>query len=182
MLFHFDPDPGPECPDIVRAIVEIPKESSNKYEYDPTLGLFKLSRTLYSPMHYPGDYGFIPGTIAEDRDPLDVLVLVASPSFTGCLFYVRPIGVLEMLDSGEHDDKILAVPVHDPRQNEVRSVDDVSSHVRREIEYFFHIYKELENKVTKIIGWHGPGPAHKVILESRARYLAAQPAVDVAAG
>ncbi|MGH9665607.1 MAG: inorganic diphosphatase, partial [Bryobacteraceae bacterium] len=98
MFYQFAPDPGPDCPRVVRTVVEIPKEASNKYEFDPALGLFKLSRTLYSPMHYPGDYGFIPGTIAEDRDPLDVLVLVASPSFTGCLFYVRPIGVLDLMD------------------------------------------------------------------------------------
>ena len=171
MFYDFEPDPGPDCPRVVRAIIEIPKESSNKYEFDSGLGLFKLSRTLYSPMHYPGDYGFIPGTIAEDRDPLDVLVLVASPSFTGCLFYVRPLGVLDMLDGEEHDHKILAVSVHDPRQNEILSVDNVSTHVRREIEHFFGIYKELENKVTNIKGWHGIDTAQQLIRESHERYL-----------
>ena len=172
MFYQFAPDPGPDCPRVVRTVVEIPKEASNKYEFDPALGLFKLSRTLYSPMHYPGDYGFIPGTIAEDRDPLDVLVLVASPSFTGCLFYVRPIGVLDLMDGGDHDHKILAVSIHDPRQNEVLSTGDVSTHVRREIEHFFAIYKELENKTTQIKGWHGVDAAQQVIRESRERYLA----------
>ena len=84
-----DPDPGPETPEIVRMIVEIPRDSSNKYEFDWNLKLFKLARTLYSPLHYPGDYGFIPGTIAEDNEPLDIICLVTSPSFTGCLTYVR---------------------------------------------------------------------------------------------
>lgn len=171
MFYHFTPDPGPDCPRIVRTVVEIPKEASNKYEFDATLGLFKLSRTLYSPMHYPGDYGFIPGTIAEDRDPLDVLVLVQSPSFTGCLFYVRPIGVLDLMDGEDHDHKILAVSIHDPRQNEILSIDDVSTHVRREIEHFFGIYKELENKKTWVKGWHGADEAQRVILDSRERYL-----------
>ena len=179
MFYQFPPDPGPDCPRIVRAVVEIPKEASNKYEFDPSLGLFKLSRALYSPMHYPGDYGFIPGTIAEDRDPLDVLMLVASPSFTGCLFYVRPIGVLDLMDGEDHDHKILAVPVHDPRQKEVQAVGDVSSHVRREIEHFFGIYKELENKTTVIQGWHGIDAAQQVIVESRDRYLMAQSPQEV---
>ena len=87
-------DPGPECPEIVRMIVEIPKNSGNKYEYDRALGVFRLDRTLYSPMHYPGDYGFIPGTLAEDGDPMDVLTLVDQPSFPGCLIEVRPVAVL----------------------------------------------------------------------------------------
>ena len=87
----YDLDPGPDSPEIVRMIVEIPKGSTNKYEYDGELEMFRLDRALYSPMHYPGDYGFIPGTLAEDNDPLDVLVLVNDPSFTGCLIEVRPV-------------------------------------------------------------------------------------------
>ena len=98
MFFEIEPDPGPETPHIVRMVVEIPRDSSNKYEYDASLRLFKLSRTLYSPLHYPGDYGFIPGTVAEDHEPLDILCLVTSPSFTGCLTYVRPLAVLDMID------------------------------------------------------------------------------------
>jgi inorganic pyrophosphatase len=87
----YDIDPGPDCPEVVRAFIEIPKNSTNKYEYDGSLGVFRLDRALYSPMHYPGDYGFIPGTLAEDDDPLDVIVLVDKPSFTGCLMEVRPV-------------------------------------------------------------------------------------------
>ena len=92
----YDLDPGPESPELVRMIVEIPMGSANKVEYDGELGLFRLDRALYSPMHYPGDYGFIPGTLAEDRDPLDVLTLVSQASFTGCLIEVRPVGVLNL--------------------------------------------------------------------------------------
>src|SRR5579872_450769 len=115
MQIEFPQDPGANCPDIVRMVVEIPKFSSNKYEYDPTLKVFKLSRALYSPMHYPGDYGFVPGTIAEDNDPLDILTLVAVPSFPGCLYDVRPLGVLDLIDEDQCDHKILAVPVREPR-------------------------------------------------------------------
>src|ERR1700747_1740952 len=96
------------CPEVVRMIVEIPKKSGNKYEYDAALGVFRLDRALYSPMHYPGDYGFIPGTRAEDGDPLDVLALVEEPSFAGCLIAVRPLGLLDMIDQNEPDQKILA--------------------------------------------------------------------------
>ena len=94
-------DPGEDCPEIVRMIVEIPKNSANKYEYDGKLGVFRLDRALYSPMHYPGDYGFIPGTLAEDDDPLDVLALVDEPSYPGVLIAVRPVGMLEMVDEEE---------------------------------------------------------------------------------
>ena len=103
-------DPGPDCPELVRMIVEIPKNSRNKYEYDASLDVFRLDRALYSPMHYPGDYGFIPGTLASDGDPMDVLVMVEEPSFAGCLIVVRPVGVLKMIDQQEQDQKILAVP------------------------------------------------------------------------
>lgn len=152
-------------------IVEIPRGSVNKYEYDGNLGVFRLDRSLYSPMHYPGDYGFIPGTLAEDKDPLDVLVLVSEPSFTGCLIEVRPVGVLNMVDSAENDQKIIAVPTRDPRYDQVHTMDQVFSHVRRELEHFFSIYKELEGRVATTQGWGGPREARRCILESRQRYL-----------
>src|SRR5438552_14124432 len=119
----YDIDPGPDCPEIVRMIVEIPKNSGNKYEYDGKLGVFRLDRALYSPMHYPGDYGFIPGTRSEDGDPLDVLVMVDEPSFPGVMISVRPLGMLEMLDQDEADQKILAVPVRNPRFDSVHSIE-----------------------------------------------------------
>ena len=171
MHSFYDIDPGPDCPELVRMIVEIPKNSTNKYEYDGKLGVFRLDRSLYSPMHYPGDYGFIPGTLAEDNDPLDVLVLVQEPSFTGCLIEVRPVGILNMVDSEEGDQKVLAVPTRNPRYDQIHTMDQIFSHVRREIEHFFTIYKELEGRHTRMEGWGGPREARKAILDSRARYL-----------
>lgn len=167
----YDLDPGPECPEIVRMIVEIPKNSSNKYEYDADLGVFRLDRALYSPLHYPGDYGFVPGTLANDGDPLDVLTLMSEPSFTGCMIEVRPLGVLDMVDGADADSKILAVPKRNPRYEQIHTIDQVWPHLRREIEHFFTIYKELEGKQTQILGWRGPIDVRKLILESRQAYL-----------
>ena len=155
-------------------IVEIPKNSANKYEYDSALGVFRLDRALYSPMHYPGDYGFIPGTLAEDHDPLDVLVLVQEPSFPGCLIEVRPVGILNMVDQSERDQKIIAVPRKDPRYDQVHTMDQIFSHVKRELEHFFSIYKELEGRVTRMEGWGGPHDARKAIIDSRRAYLERQ--------
>lgn len=152
-------------------IVEIPKNTSNKYEYDGKLGVFRLDRALYSPMHYPGDYGFIPGTLAQDGDPMDVLTLVQEPSFTGCLIEVRPVAILNMVDEEEGDQKILAVPNRNPRYDQIHTLDQIFPHVRREIEHFFTIYKELESKTTRMEGWGGPKEARKAVLESRKAYL-----------
>lgn len=152
-------------------IVEIPKNSRNKYEYDASLDVFRLDRVLYSPMHYPGDYGFIPGTLASDGDPMDVLVMVEEPSFAGCLIVVRPVGVLNMIDQQEQDQKILAVPNRNPRYDEIHTIDQIFPHVRREIEHFFTIYKELEERVTQTQGWDGLREARKVIVDSRNAYL-----------
>lgn len=171
VMILYDIDPGPECPEVVRSIIEIPQNSANKYEYDGSLGVFRMDRALYSPMHYPGDYGFIPGTLAPDNDPLDVLVLVQQPSFPGCMIEVRPVGILNMVDSDEADQKVLAVPTRNPRYDQIHTMDQIFSHVKREIEHFFTIYKELEGKVTKMEGWGGPREARKAIVEARKRYL-----------
>ena len=171
----YDLEPGPDAPEIVRMIVEIPKNSSNKYEYDGKLGLFRLDRALYSPLHYPGDYGFIPGTLAEDEDPLDVLAIVDEPSFTGVLISVRPVGMLEMMDQEEPDQKILAVPNRNPRYDQIHTIDQVFPHKLREIEHFFAIYKELEGKRTEMRGWKGPREARDCIRSCREHYLAAHP-------
>ena len=152
-------------------IVEIPKNSGNKYEYDGKLSVFRLDRALYSPMHYPGDYGFIPGTRADDGDPLDVLALVEEPSFPGCLIEVRPVGILNMVDNDLADQKIVAVPNRNPRYDEVHTMDQIFPHVRREIEHFFAIYKELEGKKTKMLGWGRPMESREVIVKSRKSYL-----------
>ena len=154
-----------------------PKNSGNKYEYDGELGVFRLDRALYSPMHYPGDYGFIPGTLADDGDPLDVLALVEEPSFPGCLIEVRPVGILKMVDNEEADQKVIAVPNRNPRYDEVHTMDQIFPHVRREIEHFFTIYKELENKKTQMQGWGKPMEAREVIVQSRKRHLDGKAAV-----
>ncbi len=170
----YDIDPGPQCPEVVRMIVEIPKNCGNKYEYDAALGVFRLDRPLYSPMHYPGDYGFVPGTLAEDGDPLDVLTMVEDPSFTGCLIEVRPIGVLNMVDQGQPDQKILAIPVRSPMYQGVATIHQLPPHARREIEHFFSIYKELESKRTEMRGWEEAQEAREVVRASRDRYLGAR--------
>ncbi len=159
----YDLDPGPHCPELVQVIIEIPKGSTNKYEYDADLGVFRLDRTLYSPVHYPGDYGFIPGTLAADGDPADVVVLVEEPSFSG---------IMDMIDQDQTDQKILAVPNRNPRYDEIHTMDQIFIHVRREIEHFFTIYKELEGRTTTTLGWKGPAEARRVIVEARKSYLA----------
>jgi len=171
MLYHFEPTPGPDSPQIIRMVVEIPKESSNKYEFDWQLKLFRLARSLYSPLHYPGDYGFLPGTVAADGDPLDVLCMANTPSFTGCLLYVRPVAVLDMLDGTKRDHKILAAHVHDPRHDQLHRLANVNQHRLAEIEHFFSIYKELEGTTMVMGGWRDVEAAHRVIVESRERYL-----------
>ncbi len=176
-LYHMDP--GQQCPDVVRMFVEIPKNSSNKYEFDRELGIFRLDRTLYSPMHYPGDYGFIPGTLAEDDDPMDVLVSCDEATFPGCMIEVRPVGLLAMVDEHGPDTKILAVPDRNPRYDPIHTIDQIFPHVQREIEHFFAIYKELEGKKTRMEGWQGPIEARQAILKSRRRYLVSEGKLEV---
>jgi inorganic pyrophosphatase len=172
MLFRFEPDPGPDTPLVVRLVVEIPRDSSNKYEFDESLGLFRLARSLYSPIHYPGDYGFLPGTLAEDGEALDVLCLVNSPSFPGCVCDVRPVAVLDMLDGAQRDHKILAVPKRDPRFEEIQNIHNVNEHTIREIEHFFKSYKDLEGKTMTMGGWRDAEAARLIVSEARKRYLA----------
>ncbi len=161
---------GDEAPHTVNAIIEIPGDSVNKYEYDVALQVFRLDRNLYSPVHYPGDYGFIPRTLSDDGDPLDVLVLTVAPSFTGCLIEVRPIGMLEMRDQGQHDRKIIAVGLHSPLHKEIKNYTDVYPHQIREIQHFFSIYKDLEGKRTELLGWKDVGRALDAIREEHERF------------
>ncbi|MCC6770499.1 MAG: inorganic diphosphatase [Gemmatimonadaceae bacterium] len=170
-----DLEPGPHPPDEVTAIIEIPRGSRNKYELDKDTGMFKLDRVLYSAVHYPGDYGFIPRTLHEDNDPLDIIVRIDEPTFPGCQIACRPIGVLKMLDRGEPDDKILAVPSQDPLGVEYYDIADVPRHYLAEIEHFFQIYKDLEGKRVQIVGWEKSEVAMQVIMESIDRYAALYP-------
>ena len=165
-----DLTPGKHVADEVRAVIEIPGGSRNKYELDKESGLFKLDRVLYSPVHYPGDYGFIPRTLAKDGDPFDVLVLIREPTFPGCEIDVRPIGLLKLLDRGVPDDKILGVPADDPLQSEAQDITDIPQHVLKEIEHFFQIYKDLEGKRMEALGWEMRESALREILDAVGRY------------
>jgi inorganic pyrophosphatase len=161
---------GEGAPDEVNAVIEIPRGQTNKYEYDKALHVFRLDRNLYSSVHYPGDYGFIPSTLSDDGDQLDVLVLVDAPSFTGCVMTVRPVGFLEMVDQGQGDEKVLAVGTNNPIFEGVGDYEELYPHILREIEHFFTIYKELEAKTTRIKGWHNAIRARELISECQARY------------
>lgn len=147
----------------VEAIVEIPRGSRNKYEFDHTDGSIHLDRVLFSSVHYPTDYGFIIGTMADDGDPLDVLILVEEPTFPGCRVKVRPIGVLMMQDEKGIDEKILAVPVADPRFEDMHDISQVQKHWLIEIENFFDTYKLLETKESHVEGWRGADEARDVL-------------------
>ncbi len=162
---------GDAAPEEVNAVIEIPRGDTNKYEYDKELHVFRLDRNLYSPVHYPGDYGFIPSTLSLDGDPLDVLVLVDDASFTGCVMTVRPIGVLKMIDQSSEDEKILAVGINNPILKDVTDYDGLYPHVLRGVEHFFSIYKELEAKSTRIIGWENAEKAREIVSECQERYL-----------
>ena len=165
-----DLPPGKHPPEEVTALIEIPSGSRNKYELDKDSGLMRLDRVLYSAVHYPGDYGFIPRTLHEDGDPCDILVLVNEPTFPGCQIDVRPIGVLMMRDRGEPDDKILAVPSNDPYYGEYFDIADIPQHYLKEVEHFFHIYKDLEGRRVQMVGWEKSEKAMRVIMDSIRRY------------
>jgi inorganic pyrophosphatase len=138
---------------LVNVLIEIPGGSKNKYEFDKDLNAFSLDRVLYSSVAYPYDYGFIPNTLADDGDPLDGMVIMDQPTFPGCVITARPIGMLEMIDGGDRDEKILCVPDKDPRYTQVKSLQDIAPHRLEEIAEFFKTYKNLEKKVTEILGW-----------------------------
>ncbi|MBW3019610.1 inorganic diphosphatase [Candidatus Woesearchaeota archaeon] len=166
-LWH---DLKPGSTQAVNVIVEIPRGSQNKYEYDKVNKVFKLDRVLFSPLHYPGDYGFIPRTLGEDDDPMDALVLVSHHTFPGVLIQSRPIGLLRMIDSGKRDDKILCVPSYDIRYHHVKDVKQLSKAALNEISHFFQVYKQLEKKDVKIVGWKGREDAVKSLKKSVERY------------
>ena len=157
----------------VDIIVEVPQGSRNKYEWDPAIDRIRLDRMLFTSTRYPHDYGFIPGTLAEDGDPLDAMVILEEPTFPGCLVSVRPIAVFWMTDEKGPDAKILTVPAHDPRYGGLQDLDDVPGHVTAEIGHFFDIYKELErDKSTDVRGWQDRAAAERIIQESFGRFAA----------
>lgn len=162
--------PGPNIPQVVNAIIEIPKGRRSKFEVDKETGLIKLDRYLYSSAHYPGDYGYIPQTHAEDGDPLDIIVMVNEPTFAGCLIEARPIGLFRMTDKGDNDFKVLAVPNTDPIFAEYHDLWRVPPHYLREVEHFFATYKQLEGGEVKTLGWDKVEAAHEEIQNCIACY------------
>ncbi|MBE6577063.1 MAG: inorganic diphosphatase [Ruminococcaceae bacterium] len=148
-IWHDFPAEG-ITPDSFTAVIEIPKHSKCKYELDKQTGLLSLDRILYTSTHYPANYGFIPRTYADDKDPLDVLVLCDEPLVPLTLVRVYPIGVMRMIDGGALDDKIIAIPFSDPTYNHIKSIDELPPHVFDEIMHFFTVYKQLENKQTAV--------------------------------
>jgi len=162
--------PGPNVPQVIYIVVEIPKKSRNKYEYDESGGFIKLDRVLYSSLHYPGDYGFIPRTLHDDGDPLDVLVMTNEPTFSGCVIEARPLGIFHLMDRGKLDDKILAVPHTDPLFDGYHALDDVPPHFLDEVAHFFNVYKDLESAEVEGRGWEGIEKAHEEIEQAIASY------------
>jgi inorganic pyrophosphatase len=150
-------------------LVEIPKGSRNKYEYDHDMDVIKLDRFLFSSMVYPTDYGFIPDTLGQDSDPLDAMVLVSEPTFPGCVIDVKAIALFRMEDDKGIDDKVLCVPLTDPAWNTLETLDDVPSALRDEIAHFFSVYKDLEQKKVTVDGWYSREDALEEIEAARER-------------
>jgi inorganic pyrophosphatase len=153
----------------LHCLVEIPKGSRNKYEWDPEIGAIKLDRFLFSSVVFPTDYGFIKDTLGEDGDPLDAMVCVSEPTFPGCVIPVEAVAVFRMRDDKGQDDKILCVPHEDPNWSFMRSLDDLPNQLRIEIEHFFSIYKQPEGKEVEVDGWYDRDLAMTLIEESRTR-------------
>ncbi len=156
----------------LHCLVEIPKGSRNKYEWDEELKAITLDRFLFSSVVYPTDYGFILHTLAEDGDPLDAMVCVSEPTFPGCIIEVKPIALFKMSDDKGVDDKVLCVPLSDPNWNTMDSLEDLPQALRDEISHFFSIYKQPEGKQVKVEGWHDLETAQRCIAASRERWRA----------
>lgn len=161
---------GDDAPNEVNAFIEVPKHSKLKYELDKESGFIKLDRVLYSAVHYPGDYGFIPQTLSEDGDPTDIIIISNFPVYPGVIVKARPVGVLEMIDGDERDEKIIAVYSDDPRFDKRKDINDFSEHVIIEIKHFFETYKELQGKKVEIKSIKGTWDAREEIKKGIALY------------
>ncbi len=168
-LWH-DVNIGPNPPELINIIVEIPHNTRNKYELDHETGFFRLDRVLNSSLHYPADYGLIPQTLYDDGDPLDAMILIRQPTFPGCVVTARPIGIFRMRDQGKLDDKILAVPEHDSIYRDFQGLENVPQQQLDEIAHFFTHYKDLEKKNVAAIGWESREVAHDRIRHAQALY------------
>jgi inorganic pyrophosphatase len=170
MNYWHDIPIGKNVPEEFNCIIEIPKGSYNKYEIDKETGMIALDRANYSYAPYPFDYGFVPQTLWDDGDPIDVLVLSHEPFVPGCLVDARPIGTLAMNDSGEDDVKLLAVPADDPRFNGISDISHLEPHSLEEIQHFFRVYKDLQKKKVEVGEWEGPAKAIEQIKKSLETY------------
>lgn len=172
-----DLETGPKPPDVVYAVIEIPKGSRNKYQLNEVLvapgrreTYLRLDKVLSSPVYYATDYGIIPRTLWDSGRPVTVLVLMEEPTYPGCVVEVRPIGLLKVMDDGTRDDKVLAVPARDPKFEDVKDISDLQAHIPREIAHFFAFYKELEGARVEVMGWGGLNDAKKAIIHSAKIY------------
>ena len=164
-LWH-DVSRGKNIPNEINVIVEINKGSKNKYEIDKETGLIALDRAMHTAQDYPFDYGFVPQTLWDDNDALDVVILTTYPLFPGILVACRPVAIMGMVDGGEADDKIIAVPVGDPRWTEVTDLTDINTHTLKEIEHFFMTYKQIQKKSVEVTGFKGASEARAAVNRS----------------
>ena len=168
-LWH-DVEPGTK--ESINVIVEIPKGSNNKYEIDKETGMIALDRVLYSAQTFPFDYGFVPKTLWDDGDALDVMILTTNPLPSGVLVRVRPVAIMNMIDSGEADDKLISVPVDDPRFKDIKDLADLNPHQIKEIEHFYSTYKQLQGKKVEVNGFAGKNEAENAFLRGQELYKA----------
>jgi len=166
-LWH-DVEPGSQ--DKMNVIVEINKGSKNKYEIDKTTGLIALDRASHTAQDFPFDYGFVPQTLWDDDDALDVIILATFPLQPGILVRARPVGLMKMIDSGDSDDKVIAVPTEDPRWDNTKDLDDINEHTLKEIKHFYSTYKNLQNKEVEVTGFGGKADAEKAFQRSLKLY------------
>ena len=162
--------PGDQSPRIVNAVIEIPQGSRAKYEIDKDSGLLKLDRIIYSSFYYPCNYGFIPQTYGDDKDPLDILVITSMPVQAMCLMQAKVIGVMQMIDSGDADDKIIAVAANDPSVNHYNNIEEIPPHFFDELRHFFEEYKRLENKSVTVNEFGDKAVALTIIEDALALY------------
>ncbi len=166
-LLH-DLEPGTS--EEMHVVVEVPRGSGNKYEVDKESGLIKLDRVLHSAQVFPFDYGFVPKTLWDDGDALDVMILTTYPLFPGIIVHVRPVAMMKMIDTGDNDNKIIAVPVSDPRWGHIKDLSEINKHTLKEIEHFYATYKILQKKEVKVGGFVSAAEAHKAFDKARAAY------------
>lgn len=168
-LLH-DTEPGKNTPESIHVIVEINKGSKNKYEIDKETGIIALDRAMHTSQDYPFDYGFVPQTLWDDGDALDVVLLTTYALLPGILVRARPVAIMHMVDGGEADEKVIAVPEDDPRWNDVKDIADINKHTLKEIEHFFATYKKIQNKTVEINGFEGADEAKRAVVRSLSLY------------